>query len=552
MAAKSKEEIQKELNDRRALRSKQVAQLKAQNELLEDEKKRAMEKWGADSEKTKKLFREIDFAIDQNLERGREHLGVSEAEIKASVYNEVDPAEVEEYKKRLERRGITDEEMHEKDLTKNDAYIEMEESKTPIEKLKERLSNLKNKKKVVEVKPNDGLMTDEEFEELLKKPRPTPDYVFVEGDNLKSTREEKKDTGKNVELKVTESTPKAAEDKFLEKAEEPKEASVEYNEAKPIHFDSLDLNTEKRASCEDFDPRDIAPEVMYDIIELPSHGECYPHKKGKLPIAYLTAADENLIASPNMYSNGSLIDVILERKILDKTINVKDLCQGDRDAITVWLRATAYDKMFPIRARDPKTGKVYDTRVDLSKLKYKEFNLKGDENGYFDYTTSNGDVIKFKVLSKDENQRLLEYTLSRYGALNKTELKDRISGLKRYISDLDFYEGYDSALEALEVVDEWTDTIKAEDELDKDNVYSSAITTRMIAHTKSINGETNPVYIKTYIENMRAGEAAAYRKYIDEHVPGMDLKIKINIPESDGGGSFETFLGIFDTIFITV
>ena len=544
MAAKSKEEIQKEINEKRVIRNKQVAQLKAQNELLEEEKKRAMEKWGADSDKTKTLFRDIDFAISQNLDRGREFLGASEDEIKSVGYNEVDSAEVLEYNKRLERRGITDKELREKDLTKNDAYIELEESKSPIDKLKEKLSNLKNKKKVVESQPNDGLMSDEEFEELLKKPRPTPDYVF-DGDNIKQV--EKPKVNKADTEEATKTVEKDSEP--LEKSDEPAKATVEYVETKPLDFS---FDDEKRASCEDFDPRDIAPEVMYDIIELPSHGECYPHKKGKLPIAYLTAADENLIASPNMYNNGNLIDIILERKILDKTINVKDLCQGDRDAITVWLRATAYDKMFPIRARDPKTGKTYDTRVDLSKLKYKEFKLKGDENGYFDYKTSNGDVIKFKVLSKDENQKLLEYSLSRYGTINKSELKDRIANLKRYINELDFYDGYDSALEALEVVNDWTDTIKVEDDLTEEGVYTNAVTTRMIAHTKSINGETNPVYIKAYIENMRAGEAAKYRRYIDEHVPGMDLKIKFNIPESDGGGSFETFLGISDTIFITV
>lgn len=544
MAAKSKEEIQKEINEKRVIRNKQVAQLKAQNELLEEEKKRAMEKWGADSDKTKTLFRDIDFAISQNLDRGREFLGASEDEIKSVGYNEVDSAEVLEYNKRLERRGITDEELREKDLTKNDAYIELEESKSPIDKLKEKLSNLKNKKKVVESQPNDGLMSDEEFEELLKKPRPTPDYVF-DGDNIKQV--EKPKVNKADMEEATKTVEKDSEP--LEKSDEPAKATVEYVESKPLDFS---FDDEKRASCEDFDPRDIAPEVMYDIIELPSHGECYPHKKGKLPIAYLTAADENLIASPNMYNNGNLIDIILERKILDKTINVKDLCQGDRDAITVWLRATAYDKMFPIRARDPKTGKTYDTRVDLSKLKYKEFKLKGDENGYFDYKTSNGDIIKFKVLSKDENQKLLEYSLSRYGTINRSELKDRIANLKRYINELDFYDGYDSALEALEVVNDWTDTIKVEDDLTEEGVYTNAVTTRMIAHTKSINGETNPVYIKAYIENMRAGEAAKYRRYIDEHVPGMDLKIKFNIPESDGGGSFETFLGISDTIFITV
>ena len=44
----------------------------------------------------------------------------------------------------------------------------------------------------------------------------------------------------------------------------------------------------------------IDPNVQYDIIPLPSKGECYMSKIDKLPVAYLTAADENLITSPNL------------------------------------------------------------------------------------------------------------------------------------------------------------------------------------------------------------------------------------------------------------
>ena len=100
--------------------------------------------------------------------------------------------------------------------------------------------------------------------------------------------------------------------------------------------------------CKDFDPRDIPSYIQYDMIPLPSKGECYAHKKSYLPVAYLTAADENLITSRNMYENGSMINTILERKILDKSIRVSDLCKGDRDAIAIWLRATAYGSEYPV------------------------------------------------------------------------------------------------------------------------------------------------------------------------------------------------------------
>jgi hypothetical protein len=74
----------------------------------------------------------------------------------------------------------------------------------------------------------------------------------------------------------------------------------------------------------------------------------------------------------------------------------------------------------------------------------------------------------------------------------------------------------------------------------------------MIAQTMSVNGNTDREYIKNYIENMKANDAVYYRKYANENIPGVDLNITVPIPESMGGGSFDTFLSIGETIFINV
>ena len=51
---------------------------------------------------------------------------------------------------------------------------------------------------------------------------------------------------------------------------------------------------------------------------------------------------------------------------------------------------------------------------------------------------------------------------------------------------------------------------------------------------------------------MRAKEAYAYRTYVMNNKPGVDFNITVNIPESDGGGSFDTFLTTDDTIFLNI
>ena len=60
--------------------------------------------------------------------------------------------------------------------------------------------------------------------------------------------------------------------------------------------------------------------IKYDVIPLPSKGEAYKNKMSKIPVAYLTAYDENLIVSPNLYKDGTFLDYML------KTISILMIC----------------------------------------------------------------------------------------------------------------------------------------------------------------------------------------------------------------------------------
>lgn len=81
---------------------------------------------------------------------------------------------------------------------------------------------------------------------------------------------------------------------------------------------------------------EYSDDIQYDVLPLPSNGETYSHKKNRLPVSFLTASDEDFITSPNLYRDGKIIDVLLKRKIMDKTIDPNSLCKGDRDAIILW------------------------------------------------------------------------------------------------------------------------------------------------------------------------------------------------------------------------
>ena len=498
MTKEEKEKKKKELEEKHKIRDKQLLQMKASQELLNETLEWFEEKYKDDNEMDKNI-QYIKNAIDDNNSLIEKSLGSNEHELQSLEYNTVKPSVVKEYYDRLKRQGKDDEEIHTKDLTK-----------------------LKSGKKVMA--------------QVTKKEKSTLQNLKDKLKNLTSSEKNSKtDTSKET-IQVIENEVKNEEQLIIKE----KIVNIENNINKKIIND---------VQCKDFDPRDIPSYIQYDMIPLPSKGECYAHKKSYLPVAYLTAADENLITSRNMYENGSMINTILERKILDKSIRVNDLCKGDRDAIAIWLRATAYGSEYPVIA--PYNGDEIEVTINLSDIDYLEFNLKGDENGYFEYKTDKGDVLKFKVLTYQEEKDLIEKNINIGELINRNNILDNLTKSSNLIQALD-RKDKDEIVESINLIKNWVLDINLDFDDVKNQVYSTYLTDKMFAYTMSVNGNTDREYIKNYIDNMRAKEALNYRKYVEKNIPGVNLNITVPIPESLGGGSFNTFLSIGETIFINI
>ena len=235
----------------------------------------------------------------------------------------------------------------------------------------------------------------------------------------------------------------------------------------------------------------INPNVSYDKIPLPSKGLIYPHKKGKIDVAHLTAADENILTSPNLINNGDYKEILLNRKILDVDFNYRDLHPGDRDAILIWLRSTGYGHIYPVKLIDPATENEFQTNIDLSKLKYKSLGATPDEEGLFTFHAQKANkYIKFKFLTVGD-------------------------------------------------VDDFTKQLEKEREDKNVNSYNTMITSQMEKMIVEIDGERNPVYLKDMIANLPALDAYQFRKYAGEIESGIDLSVSIRTP---GGVSIESFL----------
>lgn len=225
----------------------------------------------------------------------------------------------------------------------------------------------------------------------------------------------------------------------------------------------------------------IDPSIAYDVIELPSKGIYYPNKRKSLRVAYLTAADENVLSSPSLIANNKVIDELLRRKILDRDFNTDDLVEEDRQAILIFLRNTAFGSEYTISTIDPKTKETFEFKTDLSSLKTKEFSLKEDSNGEYSYFMEKSNVtVTFNFLTKKQ-------------------------------------------LDELELISETWNGLGT----------APIVTRRMEMMIKSVDGNRDPLQIRNFIQNLPIKDSQDFRKFVNNNKPGLNLIQTVNTPSGD-------------------
>lgn len=419
--------------------------------------------------------------------------------------------------------------------------------------IEETVENMKNAKNENKTKKYTQEQIDDKIELLRNGEQDIIDkWVFLGGsiEDLKNSVA-KKETPvvrkkEKVDKTITERINELNEPKKVEEVK-PKVKKIETKvKSEPI--------TERRAMSAD-SPSSVIPKsdetnplASYDIIPLPSKGECYPGKQGRIAVSYLTAMDENIIISPNLYRDNMVLDVILKEKIRNQEIDPDELLDGDRDAIILFLRASAYGNMYSVTTTDPVTKKQFDTQIDLSKIKFKEFTLVGDENGYFDYETPvKKDKVKFRFLNHRDYVNLKKLDDEENIALRKTEIDKCSEKLNEYLeADTTLSENERGMVtNALESVKKWSDKYDTEE-----MTYTRHATNELEMQIVSVNGNTDRKFIHDYILSMPIRDAAGIRKYITKNTPGVDYNFEIEKPESLGGGSMKVFLQFDQFIFL--
>jgi hypothetical protein len=243
----------------------------------------------------------------------------------------------------------------------------------------------------------------------------------------------------------------------------------------------------------------IDPTISYDVVELPSKGIFYTNGKKSVRVGYLTAADENILTSPNLLQSDTVIDELLKRKILDRDFIIDELVLEDRQAILIFLRNTAFGSEYEMELLDPKTGQPFKTKVDLSVLKVKDFSLTADSNGEYSYFMNMSKKnVTFKFLNNIQEKEL--------------------------------------------------DKIRDESK----TAVAPVLTKRLEMMIKSVDGMRDQMGIYQFIQNLPIKDSQEFRKFASDNKPGIDLSIDILTPSGEivkanidfGVEFFRSFYGI--------
>jgi len=222
--------------------------------------------------------------------------------------------------------------------------------------------------------------------------------------------------------------------------------------------------------------RETDPDLMmsYEIVKLPSKGLFYKNKVSEVNVEYMTSKDEDLLTTPSLIENGTVLDVLLKRKVKSKGVNIDDLLAGDRNAVILFLRSSSYGSEYNVKVPDPRTNVLFDTKVDLSKLRYKKVSQQPDEYGHF--------TVKLPMRKKTVTFRLLT-------AGEETMLFRNAEAVKEATGQ----------------------------------EFSEYSTNKLKAHIVSINDKSDRAYIGKFIDAMPALDALTIRRTILDVSPDVDM-----------------------------
>jgi len=219
-----------------------------------------------------------------------------------------------------------------------------------------------------------------------------------------------------------------------------------------------------------------------EVVDLPSQGKLYPPKhplsNGTIEIKYMTAKEEDILASSNLIKKGIVLDKLLESVVVEKGLDIGDIFIGDKNAVLLATRVLGYGPDYNLEVNDPFTGEPQKTTINLAKIQIKEvdFSKLSTKNEYEFELPSNKTKIKFRLLThKDE-----------------VDISAELQAMQRLKKDKD--------------------------------TGTSEVSTRLRYMITEVGGNDERGYINKWVLNQfLARDSKALRKYVKEISPDLEL-----------------------------
>ena len=219
-----------------------------------------------------------------------------------------------------------------------------------------------------------------------------------------------------------------------------------------------------------------------EVIELPSKGLVYPESnplsKGSVEIKYMTAKEEDILASQNLIRKGVVLDKLFESVLVSKDVKISDIIVGDKNAILLATRILGYGSDYQVDVTDPFSGEQQKTNVDLAKIQTKDVDeslLNRDNRYEYELPLSKKKIV-FKLLTHKDEQ----------------DITAEVQALQR---------------------------------LQKNSDVSNDVTTRLKYMIVEVDGETDRGYINKFVLNgLLARDSRAFRNYVRTISPDMDMR----------------------------
>jgi len=160
-----------------------------------------------------------------------------------------------------------------------------------------------------------------------------------------------------------------------------------------------------------------------ELVDIPSKGKHYAkdhplYGKDSIEIRFMTAKDEDILTNRSLIAKGVVLDRFLQSIIIDDSINVDELLIGDKNALLIAARATAYGAGYDASVKCRECSVTNEMVFNLTKPRLiatrlsEALNIAENEDGTFSTTLPLCKFsVQFRLLTNKDETYLAKYIM---------------------------------------------------------------------------------------------------------------------------------------------